>query len=318
MAGIVDNLPNLKRFDDQDTTSEYTDNMIDELFTMESGKRPGVIIKDFNNLASVGQGQWNGPRAERLVDRVLKETRKADPAIAMQQIFEQDKMDSDFILKNKDEVSKLLSSDIGVATQGKQMAEDYAGYTQTAAKWGVKGRSATTIMADLIHRYGYGGAQQFLTKDGETTLDGLMTNLSDYEERANKVGGTMLTHAKLNARRVGKYAKAMGGEAGALMDFVDLAKEAIAIKTDPNYSFETKLEDSVSPEMKESLAEAVGVKIPDYFKETEPVEEYESPYLASIQSFTQSLKEMFMPRQEEGKPFNFGALAQVLIELFEG
>ena len=319
MAGIMDSFNQIAPFDSIQHTPELTQAMQKTMSDIESGGRAGVVSLDSNQKPSIGLGQWNDTRAQKLLERI----RTADPSVAMQYIAEQDKIDNEYILREKDNISKLLSSDIGVATQKKQLSEDMSGYKAIAEKWGVQGAPAQILVSDLIHRYGAGGARQFVNKEGTTSLSQLYDKLKAYEDRGAVEGGKVAKNAEINSRRFSMYATSIGREAGAIMDLVALGKEAQKMKGDAGYNFEPALHDRISPEVKVALANAIKVPVPSYLQqltdeaavESTP---YESPSLAAAQSIRESLKAQFLPKQEEGKPFNFGGLIQLLFQLFEG
>lgn len=317
MAGIMDSFDKLVPLDEMQYTPELSEAMLDTMTQLESGNRPGVIISDFNKKPSIGLGQWNDSRARKLLERI----RTADPSVAMQYIAEQDRIDNEYILREKEKLSQLLSTDVGVSTQKKQLREDMAGYKAIAEKWGVVGTPAQVLVSDLIHRYGARGAKQFVNKGAPTTLTDLFNKLKAYEERGAVQGGSVQQDAQINARRFSRYAEALSGEAGAVMDLADLGKEVLKMKTDSNYRWEPAPNDSVSPEMKAILATAAKVPAPDFINElSKPleVEPYQSQSLQEAKQLRQSLKELFMPKQQAGQPFNFGGLIQALFALFEG
>lgn len=316
MAGVMDSFNVIKPFDESNIDNkQIKETMMNTLMQLESGGRPNAFFKDYNDKPSIGMGQWNGPRAERLIQNI----RIADPAIAAQYIAEVDKADSDYILKNKEKIQQLLGTDVGIDSQKKQMSNDYAGYMQHAAKRGVVGTVAQGLSADLMHRFGMGGFERFLTKDGPTTLDGLYANVKKYEDMAREQGGKNAQFAEHTARRFAKYGEALGGKIGATMDLIALGKKYQELKANPQTAFEVRPDSDVSPEITSLMANKLGIPSPDYFKNnSEIAEPYESPYLAQHDEFRNNLKAMFLPKQEAGKPFNFGGLIKVILSLFNG
>jgi len=191
---------------------------------------PGAPTQGVN----VGRGQWRGGRA---VD-VLNTLRSANPELAKQHVGDIGSFTEDSIWKNKDRIASWLGTNEGKGVQQQILERDFKQhYMKYAKQYNIQGAGAALLFADLSHRYGPGnwskgtGASQFLNRPGEapTTIADIARRLDESASR-----NPDSQNVAINYRRIGKYAKELGGTAGAVTFMHDAARSVVSGEVDIN------------------------------------------------------------------------------------
>ena len=189
---------------------EMMDTFLHTKGKLESGNRYGLVNRDPGQPDSgfnVGAAQWRNSRATNLMERLYN----TDPELAKQYLGDIDKFTYENVWPNKDKVASWLGTDTGARVQQQQMRDDFKNiYIAKAKEFGIKSAGAAMVWADLAHRWGVNGAKRFINPNGETTVGFLAGKLDELAREGNR-------NDPINKRRFSEYAKAFGGNAGAIM-----------------------------------------------------------------------------------------------------
>ena len=233
---------------------ELMDSFLHSKGSLESSKWGTVNRDPFHpdKGFNVGRAQWRDSRASNVLDRLYK----TDPELARQHIGELDKFDANSVMANKAEIEKWLDSPTGRSVQQTQMRDDFKNiYMAHAKRNGITTAGAAMVWADLAHRYGVGGARRFINPNGPTTLGYIASKLDELEETGDR-------NVPVNRRRMARFAKDLGGEAGAVLAMHSAATSVLR-DGDSVDSVANELNYNVDVDVSKIIAEASRTGVPE-------------------------------------------------------
>lgn len=191
-------------------TPELMDAFLNTKGSLESS-RWGIVNRDPgvpNSGFNVGRAQWRDSRATGVLDRLYQ----SNPQLARQYIGDLNKFDEKNVWANKEAIANWLDTPFGREVQQRQMRDDFKNlYIHQARKNGIKTAGAALVWADLAHRYGVNGARRrFINPKGPTTLGYIAAKLDEFADQGEH-------NTNINRHRMSRFAKELGGEAGAVL-----------------------------------------------------------------------------------------------------